>query len=148
MLPTLDSGEYAFGIGGPDEGLGIGVGLCKEAVDGGLQVGDGPEDAALEAPPGELGEEAFDRIEPGCRGRGEVERPTGMPCEPFTHLRMLVGRIVVDDRMDRLSCRQLRLDGIEEADELLMPMALHVAAVTVPSNTLSAANSVVVPLRL
>jgi hypothetical protein len=24
--------------------------------------------------PRELGEEAFDRVEPGCRGRGEVER--------------------------------------------------------------------------
>ena len=67
MLPAIDSGEYAFGIGGPDEGLGIGVGLCEEAVDGGLQIGDGSEDAALEAPPGELGEEAFDRIEPGWR---------------------------------------------------------------------------------
>src|SRR6476619_3006718 len=41
---------------------------------------------------------------------------------------MLVGRIVVDDGMDRLSRRDLRLDGVEEADELLVPVALHVAA--------------------
>ena len=27
--------------------------------------------------------------------------------------------------MNDLACRHLRLDGIEEADELLMPMALH-----------------------
>ena len=37
----------------------------------------------------------------------------------------------------------LGLDGIEEADELLVPVALHVAANDVPSRTLSAANSVV-----
>ena len=30
--------------------------------------------------------------------------------------------------MDRLARRHLRLDGVEEADELLMPMPLHVAA--------------------
>ena len=41
MLPAIDSGEYAFGIDGADEGLGIGVGLCEEAV-GDLQIGDGP----------------------------------------------------------------------------------------------------------
>ena len=30
--------------------------------------------------------------------------------------------------MDRLSLGNLRVDVVEEADELLMPMALHVAA--------------------
>ena len=39
-----------------------------------------------------------------------------------------MGRVVVDDGMDRLSHRHLRLDGVEEVDELLVPMALHVAA--------------------
>jgi hypothetical protein len=38
---------------------------------------------------------------------------------------MLVGCVVVDDGVDRLLDRYLRLDGIEEADE---PVALHVAA--------------------
>jgi hypothetical protein len=28
---------------------------------------------------------------------GEVQRPAGMPGQPLAHLRMLVGRIVVDD---------------------------------------------------
>ena len=36
--------------------------------------------------------------------------------------------VVVDDGVDRLSGRDLRLDGVEEADELLMAVALHVAA--------------------
>ena len=44
MLPTFDGGEDAFGVGGPDEGFGIG----HEAVDGELQIDDGLEEAALE----------------------------------------------------------------------------------------------------
>ena len=128
MLPAFDGGEDALRIGGPDEGFGIGVCLSDEAVDSGLQVNDGSEHAALEATAGELGKEAFDRIEPGCRGRGEVERPAGMPCQPLAYLRMLVGRIVVDDGVDHFSYRNLLLDRVEEADELLMAVALHVAA--------------------
>src|SRR5258707_10370833 len=63
-----------------------------------------------------------------ARGGCEVECPAGMPGQPFLYLRMLVGRIVVDDGVDRLSCRHLRLDGGEKADELLVPVAVHVAA--------------------
>src|SRR5262245_27430225 len=51
-----------------------------------------------------------------------------MPRQPLAHLWMLVGRIVVDDGVDHLSHGDLRLDRIEEADELLVAMALHVAA--------------------
>ena len=51
-----------------------------------------------------------------------------MPCQPLSHLRMLVGCVVVDDGVDRFLGRHLRLDGIEKADELLVPVSLHVAA--------------------
>ena len=53
-----------------------------------------------------------------------MEGPAGMPYQPLAHLRMLVGCVVVDDGVDRLLDRYLRLDGIEEADELLVPVAL------------------------
>jgi hypothetical protein len=39
-----------------------------------------------------------------------------------------VGGIIVEDDMDRLAGRHLTLDGVEKADEFLMPMALHAAA--------------------
>ena len=55
-----------------------------------------------------------------------MEGPAGMAGQPCAHLGMFVGGIVVDDGVDRLSLRHLRLDGIEEADELLMAVALHV----------------------
>jgi len=54
---------------------------------------------------------------------GEVEGPPRMPCQPLPHLLMLVGCVVVDDGVDCLLRRHLRFDGIEEADELLVPVA-------------------------
>src|SRR4030081_1684819 len=63
-----------------------------------------------------------------CGGRGEVECPAGMPGQPLAHLRMFVGRIVVDDGVDHFSHRDLLLARVEEGDELLVAMALHVAA--------------------
>ena len=75
----------------------------------------------------------------------EVEGPAGMPGQPLAHLRVLVSCVFVNDGVDLLSRRHLRLDGVEEADELLVPVTLHIAADTVPSRTLRAANSVVVP---
>ena len=50
--------------------------------------------------------------------------------------------------MDQLADLHITLDRIEEANELLMPMALHAATETLPSSTSSAANKVVVPWRL
>src|SRR6266516_2346781 len=57
-----------------------------------------------------------------------MEGPAGMTGEPLPHLRMLMSGVIVDDRVDCLSLRHLGLDGIEEADELLMPMVRHAAA--------------------
>src|SRR5512140_189420 len=43
-------------------------------------------------------------------------------------LGMLVGGVVVEDDVDHLAGRHLGLDRVQEADELLMAVALHVAA--------------------
>src|SRR5712691_3141597 len=51
-----------------------------------------------------------------------------MSDQPLAHLRMPVGRVVVDDSVDFLSRWHLRFDGIEETNELLVPMAFHVTA--------------------
>ena len=58
-MPAFDRGDDAVGIGGPCERLGLQVVLGEEAVDGGLEVDEGMEDAALEAAFGELGKEAL-----------------------------------------------------------------------------------------
>src|SRR5258708_3934924 len=106
----------------------FGVNYVHDAIYGRLQADERYEDAALQSPLRQFGEEALDRVEPRCRSRGEVEGPAGMPEEPLANLRMLVGRVVIDDGVDRLSGRHLRFDGVEEANELLVPVALHVMA--------------------
>src|SRR5271156_1350288 len=50
-----------------------------------------------------------------------------MACEPAAHLGVLVGGVIVEDHMDRLVGRYLAFDGIEKADEFLVPVTLHAA---------------------
>ena len=82
----------------------------------------------LEALLCEFGKEAFDGIEPGARLRGEVEDPARVPGEPGFDLGVGMRGAVVDNGMDQLAGRDRALDGIEEADELLLPVSLPAAA--------------------
>ena len=78
----------------------------------------------------------------------KMERPSRLTFEPSSNIGMLMGGVVVDDGVDGLSHGNLFLDDIEETDELLMAMALHVAADhRATRGTFIAANSVVVPCR-
>src|SRR6516225_8565208 len=104
------------------------IGFCEEAVDGRLQIADRTEGAALEAPSAQLGKKAFDRVEPGARGRGEVKDEAGMPAEPGPHLGMLMSGVIVEHHVDDPAGRHLTFDGIEKPDKLLMPVTLHAAA--------------------
>ena len=60
-----------------------------------------------------------------------------MPIEPLAHLGMLVGGIIIGDGMDQLTCWHRRLDGVEETNELLMPVPRQNAPITLPSSTSS-----------
>jgi hypothetical protein len=104
------------------------IALFEEAVDRGLKVGDGSKDAARQAVFCGGCEEALDGVEPGSRGRGEVERPSRIAFEPSGYFGMLVSGVVVDAGVNRPPHWNLFLDDIEEADELLMTMALNIAA--------------------
>ena len=48
--------------------------------------------------------------------------------EPLAHLRMLVDGVIVENYVNKLPGRHLSLNGIQEADELLVPMASHTSA--------------------
>ncbi len=109
------------------KGLGFGC-LHDVAVDGSLKIDDGVEHTVLQPPAGQLGEEAFNSIEPRARGRREVKGVAVMAIEPGANLGVLVSGIVVEDHVDDLAGGDLALEGVEEADEFLMPMALHVPA--------------------
>jgi hypothetical protein len=128
LIPASDSGDDLIGISGPDEGFWVVVSLRQEAIDCRLEVDNRAEHAALQPSPSQLGKEALDGIEPGCRFRGVVEHKTGVPTEPSPHLRVLVAAVIVEDDVDNFADRGLGLDRIQKADEFLMPVALHAAA--------------------
>ena len=78
-----------------------------------------------------------------------MEGPARVAIEPGADLGLLVSGVVVEDDVDCLVGRQLGLDGVQEADELLVAVTrATLRPITEPSSTFSAANSVVVPLRL
>lgn len=124
-MPSINAGDDPAWIGGPHEGLRVVVGFREEAVNGDVEIVDGAEDAALQPSSGELGEEALDGIEPGARGRGEVEDEPRVAAEPRPDLRMFVGGVIVEDDMDDLADRHGGLDSVQEPDELLVPVAPH-----------------------
>ena len=72
LMPAAHGGDDLIRVGGPEEGLGLPVGVGDEAVNGGLQVDDRGEHASFQPTVGELGEEALHRIQPRGRGWREV----------------------------------------------------------------------------
>ena len=128
MVPAPDGGDDFVWIGGPHERFGVIVGFPEEAVDGGLEVDDRAEHTAFEAALAEFGEEALDGVEPGGRGRRVVEDETRMPRQPGSGFGVLVRAVIVEDHVDDLAGGDLGLDRVQEADEFLVPVALHAAA--------------------
>lgn len=86
--------------------------LGDVVFDGGLQIDDAGEGAPLQASACQRGEEALDGIEPGRRGRGEVEGPSRVAGELGANLRVLVAAIVVEHDMDHLARRDRNLDVV------------------------------------
>ena len=57
-----------------------------------------------------------------------MEDKARVAIEPGANVRMLVGGIVVENDVDDLIDRNLRLDGVQKSNEFLMTMTLHIAA--------------------
>ena len=93
---------------------------------------EGIEDTPLEAPFCEFGEEAFDGVEPRAGCWREVENKPLVAIEPAPDLWMLMGGVVVEDDVDGLVRRDLSVDHVQEPDELLVPVALHIASDNCP----------------
>ena len=71
-----------------------------------------------------------------------------MPVKPGFDLWMLMAGVIVDNGMDQLAGRDRALDGIEKADELLVPMSLHAAAEDDAIERVEGGKQGVVPCRL
>ena len=64
MVSARCGGDDFIWVGGPDEGLWLLVVVGDEAVDGGLEIDDALEDAALEAALVRMAKKPFDGVEP------------------------------------------------------------------------------------
>ncbi len=97
-----------------------------------------------------LGEGALDQVHPGRACRREVQLEAGMPRKPGHHLGLLVGGIVVENKVIVARVSQGPVDATQECQELLGPVAWRgmQSPMTRPDFTSSAANRVVVPWRL
>jgi len=124
-VPSIDLLDNVVGIGGPGDGFGFAVVFADVSLDGGLQVDQRAEDAALQSPADEGGKEGFHRIGPGAGSRREMKHPAGVLGEPGAHFGMLVGGVVVEDGMDEFAGRYDLLDAVEETDEHLVVMSRH-----------------------
>jgi len=63
-FPRLTAASTRWGSAVQTKGFGLELVSARNRLDGSLQIDDGAKDAALEAAPGEFGEEPFDRVEP------------------------------------------------------------------------------------
>ncbi len=57
-----------------------------------------------------------------------MEGPARMPCQPGAHLGMFKGAVIVENDMDGFALWDVPFDPVEEPDEFLRPVALHVLA--------------------
>ena len=97
---------------------------------------------------GEMRKPEFDQIQPRRTGRDEVQMHARVLPEPRVDLRVFVRRVVVHDQMQVDVRRRGGVDLGQKAAELLWRWRGMQEPRTVPSRTLKAANSVVVPWRL
>ena len=67
--------------------------FVEVGADRGLQFRRRAVDAAADLLFGDVGEEAFDLIDPGAGGRGEVNMPSRSRAEPLSDRRRLVGGV-------------------------------------------------------
>ena len=137
-------------FGGPHKGLGFFVTYGNIFMNGTDQFGDAAKYAVAQSRRSDVAEESLDHVEPGRRGRDEMNSEPGMLGKPRLDLRMLVGRIVITDQMKRHVWRHLTVDLAQEVEPLDMAVALRAACcaqreMTAPSSMLIAANKVVVP---
>src|SRR4029078_10230648 len=78
--------------------------------------------AALDLFACELHQPAFDEIQPGGTGGGEVQVEARMPEQPPLDGRRFVGGVVVEDEMQVQVRRHRRLDAVQKLTKLLGTM--------------------------
>ena len=88
------------------------------------------------------GEEALNHVEPGSRGRREVQMEARMGLEPALYGRRLVGGIVVDDQVEIETGRGSMMISLRKRRNSRCRWRGMQVPITLPSSMLSAANRV------
>ena len=88
------------------------------AANGGDQGRHTAKGSAAQALAGDLGEEAFDEIQPRRPGRREVKMKPRVLREPRLDRRMFMSAIVIENEMDVAPTRGLPINGVQEHNEL------------------------------
>lgn len=117
----MNLGEDGFSGSRPCVGFGIGVVGVEICLDAGDQLRDAAEDSAAQVFLGQVTKPAFDLVEPGRRGRGEMQVKPLVPLQPSLDLGVLVGAVVVQDQMDLQTRGHLTIDRVEEPTTTLAP---------------------------
>ena len=107
----------------PDERLGVAIAVVDVVADSLFQLFGGAMDSAPELLFGKHGEPAFDQVEPGGRGWGEVQVEAWPLGQPVADQLRLVGAVVVQDQVNVQFRRDVLLDGVQESAELDRAMA-------------------------
>lgn len=102
--------------------------ILQILFDGGDQFGDACETASAKALVGQVPKPSFHEVQPRAGRWNEMQMETGVATEPGFDSWMFVGAIIVHDQMEVELVWCLRVDFLEEPDELLMPMTRHAVA--------------------
>ena len=95
-----------------------------DVTDESLDAGEGTSANGLL---GNDAEPAFDLVEPGRIGWGEMNVVAGTPSEPSADFGMFVSSVVIDDEMDVEVVRHTAVDLTQESEELLMTVSRFTA---------------------
>ena len=101
--------------------------LCDEVFDACDELRNGGKSATADALAGQFAKESLDHIQPRTTGRDEVHVKATMPLEPRLDLRVLVGRVVVNDEVKVKTLRCLPINLSQKFDPFLMTMTRHAA---------------------
>ncbi len=91
-----------------------------DVTDESLGAGEGTSANSLL---GNEAEPAFDLVEPGRIGWGEMQVVAGTPSEPSADFGMFMSGVVVDDEMDVEAAGHIAVDLTQECEELLMTVS-------------------------
>ena len=87
------------------------------------EISDADEGAAPYPLPGQFSKPALDEIQPTRTGRNEVEHKAWMPLQPFLHLGMFMGTVVIQHHVQFHFGGKFRIQAFQEFKELLMTMS-------------------------